>query len=254
MMRRIWTTVLLLTLALFVVSTPVLAQEGQLRNDPQGLTLFTRYPAQEAAIGENVTFGLTLRTGTTPQIVRLDVQDLPAGWMATFRGGGDVIRAAYVEPENDASVDLRVELPKDVQADTYRFLVIAHGEGEEAKLPIELIVKEKVPPSLEFDVELPTLMGTSNATFRYNATLRNEGDEDLTVNLVAEAPPEFQVNFRLTGKDVTSIPIDANGSKRLDIEVKAFTEVPAGTYQISVLAQGGEAQATTDLTAEVTGQ
>ncbi len=254
MMRRIWTTVLLLTLVLFVVSTPVLAQEGQPQNNPQGLTLFTRYPAQEAAIGENVTFDLTLQTGTSPQTVRLDVQDLPEGWTATFRGGGKVIHAAHVEPEQDTSVDLRVELPQAVQADAYRFSVVARGEGEEAELPIELIVKEKVPPSLEFEVELPTLRGTPETTFRFNATLRNEGDEDLSVNLVAEAPPEFQVKFKLTGQDVTSIPIDANGSKRLDIEVKAFTEVPAGTYQINVLAQGGEARATTDLTAEVTGQ
>jgi len=256
-MRRVWMIALLVTLFVFAthVSTPVLAQEGdQPPNEPQGLTIFTRYPAQEVAIGEDVTFDLKLRTDTTPQIVHLDVQDLPEGWTAVFRGGGDVIWAAYVEPENDTSVSLRVELPGDVQAGTYRFSVIARGEKDEAEIPIELIVKEKLPPKLEFKVELPTLRGAPDTTFRYNVTLKNEGDEDLSVNLVAEAPPEFQVKFKLTGQDVTSIPIAANESKRLSIEVRAYTEVPAGAYQIKVVAQGGEAAATTTLTAEVTGQ
>jgi len=256
MKRRIWIMVLLVTLALFTVtvSAPVLAQEGQPQQSPQGLTLFTRYPAQETAIGENVTFGLTLRTGTSPQIVRLEVQNLPQGWTATFRGGGEVIRAAYVEPGNDTSVDLRVEPPADVPPDTYHFSVIAQSEVEKAELPIELIVKEKLPPSLKFEVELPTLRGTPSTTFRYDVTLKNTGAEDLSVNLMSEAPAEFQVSFKLTGQDVTNIPIAANESKRLSVEARAFTEVQAGSYQINVLAQGGVAQATTTLTAEVTGQ
>jgi len=255
MMRRIWTIGLLVTLVLLTaVSTPVLAQGDQPQDDPLGLTIFARYPAQETAIGENVTFDLTLRAGTSPQTVHLDIQNLPEDWTATFKGGGRVIRAAYVEPDDDTSVKLRVEPPSDVPPGDYRFSVIAQGENEKVELPLELIVKEKLPPSLEFDVELPTLKGTPTTTFRYNATLRNKGDEDLSVNLVADAPPEFQVNFKLTGKEVANIPIAANGSKRLDIEVKAFAEVPAGTYQIDVLAQGGEAQATTTLIAEVTGQ
>ena len=77
---------------------------------------------------------------------------------------------------------------KDVSADTYRFSVIAQGENEKAELPLELIVKEKLPPSLGFEVELPTLRGTPNTTFRYDVTLKNEGDADLSVNLMAEAP------------------------------------------------------------------
>jgi len=256
-MRRILTIVLFTILVLFAagVHTPVLAQEGgPPQNEPRGLTLFTRYPAQEAAIGENITFDLTLRTGASPQVVRLDVQDLPEGWTATFRGGGKVVQAAYVEPGNDTQVSLRIELPTDVQADTYRFSVIARGEGEKDELPIELTIAEKLPPSLEFEVELPTLRGTSDTIFRYSATLKNKGDEDLSVNLVADAPPEFRVNFRLSGQDVTNIPVAANESKRLSIEAEAFAEVQAGTYPINVLAQGGEARATIALVAEVTGK
>lgn len=245
----------LFLLALVAPTSPVQAQEIQQEKTAESLVLFTRYPDQEAAIGENVTFPLTLRTGTAAQIVHLELQDLPEGWTATFRGSGRVVQAAYVEPENDTSVDLRVTPPDDVAAGAYSFSVVARSEdGTVKRLPIELDIKDKLPPSLVFDVELPTLKGTPSTTFRYNATLKNEGDQDLSVNLVADAPPGFQVGFKLTGQEVTSIPIAANESKRLDIEVKLLPEVPAGAYQINVQAQGGETQAATTLTADVTGQ
>ncbi len=260
MMKSNWTLLLipLLLILLVVGAPPVLAQEGDEQGSgppaaTQPLVLFTRYPSQETAIGENVTFELVLRTGTTPQIVRLETQDLPEGWTATFRGGGKIVQSAYVQPEDETKVDLRVEPPQDVTSGTYSFAVIARGENE-VELPIELTIKDKLPPSLEMEVELPTLRGTPSTTFRYNVTLNNEGDEDLTVNLVAEAPQGFQVNFQLTGQDVTSIPLAAGESKRLNVEVQLFPDMPAGTYQVNVLAQGGEAEATTTLTAEVTGQ
>jgi uncharacterized membrane protein len=245
-------------LALYLITfgtIPALAQSGDKPADPPGLTVFTRYPAQEAAIGESVTFALTVRNGTAPDTVRLAIQDLPDGWNGSFRGGGKVIQAAYVEPQNEASVDLKVEPPRDVAAGSYKFSVIATGQGQQKiTLPVELIIKDKVPPSMSFSLELPTLRGTPETTFRYNATLKNEGDADLTVNLLADAPKGLDVTFKLNGQDVTSIPLAANESKRLSVEAKPFPDLPAGSYPIKITAQGGETEAAADLTAEVTGQ
>lgn len=256
-MKPCWKHIVVVALILFAASfgSPALAQGGDNASNPapQALTVFTRYPVQEVALGETVNFDLTLRSGA-PQIVNLEAQDLPEGWTATFRGGGDVIRAAYVEPESDASVDLRVEPPANVDAGSYSFTVVAKGDGEQTELPIELIIKEKLPPRLTFDVDLPTLRGSSESTFRYDVNLKNEGDEDLTVNLVADTPPGFQVSFKSSGKDVTSLPMTAGENKRLSVEVQPFAQLPAATYQFNILAQGGEAQAETGLTAEITGQ
>ncbi len=222
-------------------------------NAPE-LILFTRYPAQEAEIGQTVTFPLILRTANTPQTVRLTVQDLPEGWQATFRGGGKIIQAVYVEPSEDSRVDLKLEQPENVESGAYQFTVVAKGETTTVRLPIELTIRDKLPPSLSFDIDLPTLKGSPNTTFRFSATLRNDGDSDLTVNLLADAPPGFLVVFKSSGQEVTSFPMEADSSKRLSIEVKPFAEIAAGTYPIRVVAQGEEAQATLDLTAEVTGQ
>ncbi len=253
-MKRL-ATLTILTILLSVFCTPVLAQEGDQPTSatPQPLMLLTHYPAQEIAIGESATFDLTLR-GSTPQTVWLEVQGLPEGWTAVFRGGGKVIRAAYVEAESDAIVDLRLEPPADVQAGTYSLSVVARGESERAQLPVELTIKDKLPPKLTFEVDLPTLRGTPDTTFRFNVTLKNEGNEDLSVNLTTNSPPEFLVTFKMGGQEVTSIPVEANRSKQLSVEARAFGEVPAGTYQFDVQAQGGDVQATTTLLAEVVGQ
>jgi len=259
-MRRIWLMTLFLSLLLVTTFSvgPALAQ-GE--DPPQkvaalgDLTFFTRYPAQEMAIGENVTIDFTLRTQASPQTVRLEVQDLPVQWVATFKGGGRIIESAYVEPENDTNISLRVDPPKDVTPGTYTFAVIARGDnGQEVKMPLELTVEEKLPRSMDFTVDLPTLRGAPDTTFRYNANLKNEGDEDLAVNLLADAPPGFKVDFKLSGQDVTSIPLAANESKRLSVEVKAYPEISAGSYPVKISAQGGEVQAETSLTAEVTGE
>jgi uncharacterized membrane protein len=258
-MRRTWNLALLTMLAVLasvVVSPPALAQEGRQQATPQNLTLFTLYPSQEIAINEDVTFDLKLRGGSALQMVRLSVQDLPKDWTATFRGGGKVIQAAYVDPQSkdDTEVQLGIQPPKDVPANTYRFTVTASGAQEEARLPIELAVKQKLPPSLMLSVDLPTIQGAPDSTFTYNATLKNEGDEDLTVNLLAKAPQGFQVNFKLSGQDVTSLPLPANQSKSLSVEAKAFDQIQAGPYQFDVQAQGGKAQADATLVADVIGQ
>lgn len=230
----------------------VLAQEDQPQEDPPDLAFFTDYPVRVATPGDSVTFDLNLSGGAEPETLHLDVEGLPEGWEATFRGGGDVVEAAHVEPEGGRAVDLKVELPKDVSVDTYNFLVIAHSDDKRLEIPLGVTVREKVPPSLSFEVELPTLKGRADTTFRYDATLTNEGNQDLSINLIAEAPEGFQVSFKLSGQEVSSFPIGPGESKRLDVEVQPPDDALADTYEIGILAQGGAAQARTTLVADVT--
>jgi len=248
---RMINVLVVLALLMIAGAAPVLAQEGQ-----RNLFFYTRYPAQEATVGDTITFKLTLGTETTPQVVRLGMRDVPTGWNVTFRGDGRVIQSAYVEPNNNATFDLRIEPPTDVKAGEYRMIAVATGVAQEVALPIVLTLKEKAtnPAGLSFKVDLPTLRGSPSTTFRYNATLKNESSEEVPVSLLAEAPRGFQVDFKLSGQSITSVPFGPNESKSLSIEVRPFTDIPAGTYEINILARGGDLQATTRLVADVTGQ
>jgi len=248
---RMINVLVVLALLMIAGAAPVLAQEGQ-----RNLFFYTRYPAQEATVGDTITFKLTLGTETTPQVVRLGMRDVPTGWNVTFRGDGRVIQSAYVEPNNNATFDLRIEPPTDVKAGEYRMIAVATGVAQEVALPIVLTLKEKAtnPAGLSFKVDLPTLRGSPSTTFRYNVTLKNESSEEVPVSLLAEAPRGFQVDFKLSGQSITSVPFGPNESKSLSIEVRPFTDVPAGTYEINILARGGDLQATTRLVADITGQ
>ncbi len=252
-MRRLAISVLVLALVLLHV-VPAFAQEN---TSSPTLVLSTRYPAQVIEPGQNVSISLNLENnGTEPMVVRFEMKEIPEGWKATFRGGGRVIKAVYVEPDRSASVDLRLEQPENVEASTYRFVVVAKSDNAEAELPIELTVQEKLPPKLTFTVDLPTLRGTTTTNFRFKATLKNEGDEDLTVSLRADAPEGFIVAFKPSfgSQEVTSLPVKANSSKNLDIEVKVPRNTPANTYPIRVVAVGGDAEASLDLAVEITGR
>lgn len=244
---------LLLATAWFV---PVFAQGAEQVGSGGDLMLFTEYPSQVVGIGETPTINLTLRTASTAQLVTLSLRDLPENWEASFRGGSRVVESAFVQPGKDASVDLRLEPAADVTPGVYDFVVIAQDEQATAELPIELTVQEKVPASLTFGVELPTLRGKLNSDFRYTVTLKNDGGEDLTVDLLPSAPSFFDVAITSSGQEVTSLPIEANSSKTLTVQAASPLSqiIPAGDYPISLTAQGGDAQANVDLTAEVVGE
>lgn len=256
-MRRFWTLVGVLALFLFVTFGPrlrVLAQTEQPPPSTSELTLYTLYPSRIIGIGEEISMVLRLRTKTVAQVAQLTTPQLPEGWTATFKGEGHLVQSAYVEPDNEASVTLTIKPPENVAPGTYRLVVRAQGNAGIAELPLEMVIQEKVPAKLSFSVELPTLKGKPDSTFRYNATLKNEGEEDLTVNLQADAPAGFLVTFKWAAQEVTSLPIEANRSKSISIEARAYADVTAGSYPITVRAVGGDVQASLALTAEVTGQ
>jgi len=248
----------LLTLFTLIIPTVVMAQDTTPTEapttQPQELTLSTPYPSQVIGLGETASLPLKLHSAPAAQTAQLSMKEVPEGWTASFRGAGDLVNAVYVEAGGDAAVDLRLEQPADAAAGTYRFVVSAQGDKNSAELTIDLTIQEKVPPKLTMSTELTTLRGAPTTTFRYNVELKNEGGEDLTVNLVSEAPNGFVISFEYTGQDVTSLPLGANETKRITVSLQPIADVAAGSYPFTVRALGGEVEASLDLTAEVSGQ
>ncbi len=257
-MRRIFlpTTLILFALLTIGLVNPVAAQDGSptATPTPWPLTLFTNYPSQVVGLGETINVPLTLRGGTKPQVVELETVKVPDGWTVTFRGGGKIVKSAFVEPDADTDVDLRLEQPKEVQPGEYTFTLRAKGEGEQSELTIKITIQEKTPPSISLDCDLPTLRGSPTQTFRYDVNLKNDGSDELSVNLSAEVDPRFQVKFRLSGQEITNLPLPSKDTKRLSVEVQPISNVSAGNYPIKIIAEGTEARAELDLVAEVTGQ
>ncbi len=246
-MRRLWLTVL--------VAAAVLVVPAQAAPAFRGLAVYTQYPAQTVRAGEPVSITLNVRNfGLPPQVVQLRVADAPSGWRVRFLAGGRVVQAVSVIPDGEATVTLRLEPPRGVRSGTYRFQVVATGQNGTAALPLQITLGQVLPPRLSLEAELPTLRGPATSSFRYRLTLRNDSDQDLLVQLDAQAPRRFQVNFSLLGQQVTSVPVQAGQSREVEVELNLPQDMPAGSYPITVRAVGGGASASVQLVAEVTGR
>ena len=244
-LRVIFPTIL--SLMLVTLFWPMMAQA---QGNSPNLSISTTYPSQVAQLGASVSISLNLKTTNLAQTVEMSMGQMPDGWTATFLGGGRVVQSVYVDANSSGTVDLRLDPPKDAKSGTYNFVVLAQSGTEKAELPITLTVQEKVPASLSFTTDLPTIQGSPTTTFRYNTTLRNDGDQDLTVNLTANAPSGFVTKFMLSGQEVTSFPVGANQSKSISVELTPLSDTAAGDYPFTVYADAGDLQANLDLTAK----
>lgn len=219
------------------------------------LVIYTPYPSEVLGFNEALTFDLTLHATVAPQDVDLTVKNLPDGWTSSFRGGGHAVSSVYVVPSKDTTVQLYLTAPTDLAAGTYNFDVEATGKTLSSELPMSLTFEERQPASLLASVDLPTVQGKADTTFHYNLTLQNTGSDPITVDLTAAPPQYLTVTFKSGTQEVTSIPIEANQSKRIGIDVSALVHnLAVDSYPIKITATSGDLTADTTITAQVVGQ
>ena len=218
------------------------------------LSLFTAYPAQTFSPEDSITIPFTVRVGSEAQVVTLSVVDMPETWTASFRGGNHIVNSAYVEPGTDTKIDLKLTPTADVAAGNYNFTVMAEGDHSQAEFPVTLTIEDKLPPRLTMNIDLPTVRGRPNTTFHFTASLKNEGDEDLSVDLSGETPTGFTISFKSSGQEVTNLPVEANATKTVNIDVTPIGQPAANEYPIVIHAQANDLQADATVTAVVVGE
>ncbi|MCB0060581.1 MAG: hypothetical protein KDE19_00630, partial [Caldilineaceae bacterium] len=213
-MRNRIISILLFATLLIAFQAPhmALAQESTQSAAPINLNLYTAFPSEVIGLDESISLPLKLHTDTTPQIVQLSTADVPEGWTVTLRGANRIINSAFVQPGSESSIDLKVEPPQSVASGEYDFTVIAKGNDTTAELPIALTVKDRIPPRMALSIDLPTKRGKPDTTFTYDVTLANEGDEDLQVNLAADAPNTMVLTYKLNGQEIEDLPLEANST------------------------------------------
>lgn len=225
---------------------------------PTGLWLTTHYPEFSAQAGKDVSIDLSLANqGLPPQRVELGVDGLPTGWKWQIDGGGKPVAAAIAAA--DATVDLTLKLTPPTKADAGKpvaFTVSAKGDGEALSLPMQVTLTSIEPAKLTMEPKLPALRGTAKSSFDYDVTLKNDGQQDTTVNLLSKAPDGFQVTFKegYGSQELTSLPIKAGESKDLKVSVQPPDTTQAGQYPVSVAAAAGDISAHADLLMDVTGR
>jgi uncharacterized repeat protein (TIGR01451 family) len=248
-----------LTAVLAFLFATLVAGTGFAQGDtPKGLFLTTDYPSQTVRAGEVTTIRLKLtNAGLPPEPVALALKDVPAGWKIDILGGGQPVAAAMPGVNQDVSLQLRVDVPKDAKPGSQKILISAKGPiAQSVELPLTLTVGTEAPAKLSIKSRLPSLRGTPRSAFEYTVTVGNDSGKDLTVALSAQAPSNFQTTFTegFGSNEISSIPIEAGQTKDIKVKVTPPRDVKAGDYPVLVKVASEGATAELRVTLQVSGQ
>jgi len=255
MMRTLLALLVLVLLPAFLIPGGAQAQ-----GDPpgmKGLFLLIDYPSQTVRAGEVTTLRVKVNNaGQMPEPLALALSGVPAGWKIDLLGGGQPVGAVMVGVNQDVTVQLRVEVPKDAPTGAQTVTLTARGPMQQASLPLTLTVGTEAPASLSLKSRLPSLRGTPRSAFEYSLTVGNDSGKDLTVALAAQGPANFQSSFSegFGANEISSIPIDAGQTKDIKLKVTPPRDVRAGDYPVLVKVAAEGATADLRVTLQVSGQ
>ena len=187
----------------------------------------------------------------------LALKDVPAGWKIDILGGGQPVAAAMPGVNQDVSLQLRVDVPKDAKPGSTKIMISAKGPiAQSVELPLTLTVGTEAPAKLSIKSRLPSLRGTPRSAFEYTVTVGNDSGKDLTVALSAQGPANFQTTFTegFGSNEISSIPIEAGQTKDIKVKVTPPRDVKAGDYPVLVKVASEGATAELRVTLQVSGQ
>jgi len=242
----------------FALITPAAYAAEPAHETIKGLYLMTDYPAITVRPGTTSNIPIRLQNyGLGPEEYKLSVNGVPKGWTATILGGGQPVAAAMPAPDNNVSLQLRLEVPAGSDLAAQTLTVKAEGQGSnQASLPLDVSLAKELPAKLTVSTKLPELKGSPKSNFEYTLTIKNDSGRKLTASFAADAPANFETSFTEAygTQELSAIPIDAGQSKDIKLKVRPPSSVDAGHFPVTVKVNAEDASAKTDLALDVVGQ
>lgn len=225
---------------------------------PTGLWLTTDFPVLTERIGEDTNLSLTLSNSNLPPArVAFSVNGLPEAWKWELDGGGRPISAAIVGADDSQRLTLKITTPGNIKPGTYNFTVRGTSDTNETlQLPISMTLAAAEPDKVTLTPSLPALRGTPRSNFDFDVAIKNDSQENETLNLVSDAPSGFATTFKeqYGSQELTSLPFKPGETKTVKVSVKPPQNVAAGKYPVMVEASSPKVQGKTQLVLDITGE
>lgn len=219
--------------------------------EDNGVSLYTPYTVISVAPGQSIDYSISvINNSEVIKNVRLEVSGLYRSWHYSLKSGAYSISQISVLPGKTKDVTMKVEVPLKVNKGTYNFRVLANGA---ALLPLSVKVTTQGTYETELATDQPSMAGPSSTTFRYNVTLKNRTEQKQLYSLISKQERGWAVRFKVSGKSVSSVSVDANATKTISMEIEAPSQVEAKSYKIPIRAITSSTSADLVLTAVVTG-
>jgi uncharacterized membrane protein len=248
----------------FGVPAMASAADEQAKRDnrpDRGIGVYTEYSGVVIPIGESVRMDLTVENkGKQDEVVSLKLATVPKGWKASLKGGSFTVTGVAVPEGKTRNLAFTAEPDKGLAAGTYDFLI--EGVTTDGKLKathaIAVTTRDRSrmgAEEIQITTSYPVLRGQTDATFEFSLDVANKSESDRTVNLAAQAPEKWEVNFKpgYEQKQISSLRIRGSGNQTVAVSVTPPKDTTAGEYPVLVRITSGEAKAEAKLMVVLTG-
>ncbi|MFA7139652.1 MAG: NEW3 domain-containing protein [Proteiniphilum sp.] len=235
----------------FCLSVLLIILSGVQAATAQSLRLYTPYPRITVPPGETIDYTIDLiNNGGAIATAEVGLEGIPKDWKLTLRSGGWNAQVISVLPREKKSLNLKVELPYDIEKGVYTFRVTARGHSV---LPLTVEVSEQGTVKTVFTADQANMQGHATSDFNFRTKLENQTGEKQLYALSSQAPRGWTVVFKPNYQQATSVEIEPGQSKDIPVEMKAPYNVKAGKYIIPVVASTGSSSARLELVVDVSG-
>lgn len=259
-----WSLVGALGVGLALTTAPGIAGAAEQQADSRperGISVYTEYAGVVVPVDETVRLELTVANkGRRDETVTLSLLSAPKGWKTELKGGSLTVTGVSVPDGKDRRLTFTAEPPRGQEPGTHTFVVegVTADGALRSRHTITVTTRKRSAlgaEDLRIATAYPILQGPSDATFEFTLDVENKSDADRVVNLAAQAPRGWEVNFKpgYESKLISSLQINSNQSKTVTVEIKPPKDAQAGEYPVTVRASSGPAAVDKTLTVALTG-
>lgn len=173
------------------------------------------------------SYSLTLKNRTADEQNYALTANVPNGWSAQFKTGGDHITSIKVAPNSEVDITVDIKPMEKAEAGTYEIGIVASGSGTSAKTNLEAVITGAYDMMLTTPNGLLSTNIVAGSSKKIDLVIENTGTAPLTnVELSATTPPNWEVEF-----DTKTIPeLKAGEKKTIQATITAADDAIAGDY------------------------
>ena len=258
-------TFLAITWAIYFVAglnSFALGDEKRKNLPARGFSVSPEYTGVILYQGDSANIDLVVANrGRSDEDINLMVTSIPDGWKAWVKTYDFAVSGVHVKSDKTKTLTLRIELGSDSKPGKYTLGIRAQSRDRSlsSRSKVGVVVKEKKekkkPGGINIVTSYPVLRGPTDSKFEFSLEVENKVDKDSILNLSAQGPENWDINFKPAYEDkyISSLRIKANQNQTVAIEIKPYPWAKPGEYPIKVNISSPEAKGEVELVVALTG-
>jgi uncharacterized membrane protein len=223
-----------------------------------------QYPGVTLSPDDSVSVDLLIKNrGPSDETLLVDVVEKPKDWTVEIKRYGTVVSGVFVASEEGQTLTLSArptdKEQKKLPVGTHRFVArVRTPDGRldlKPELTVSVVAQEKGDERVTIETSYPTLRGPSGDKFQFSLDVHNDTGADAVFNFRAIAPPGWETSFKpaYESKQISSLQINANSTRTVEMEATPPYNAQAGEYDFKVIVESPKAKAEKDLKVVLTG-